>query len=170
MYLFFKHPVSRFRFFFMSCLVISCFILKITNFPLSFQVSCPSYPVKCLIVFPDSQSVSTCFPWSLMCSNSLRLPVSCASMLCPVPTCITRILIPFLIAIVLPRACSRATLLQSVILCKLFIAIVYLFMHGKFHSFVLFRCLWRVLIWNHFIATSVSGEFVFCFRNVVRDR
>ena len=86
--------MSRFTFCFMSCLVISCFILKITNFPLSFQVSCPSSRVKHLIVFPDSQSVSTCSPWSLMCSNSLRLPVSCASMLSPSMSFITSLLIP----------------------------------------------------------------------------
>ena len=56
---------------------------KITNFPLSFQVTCPSSRVKCLIVFPDSQSVSTCSPWSLVCSNSLRLPVYRVHMLSP---------------------------------------------------------------------------------------
>ena len=82
----------------LSCLFISLvssfpvLFWKITNFPLLFQVSCPSSHVKCLIVFPDSQSVSTCSPWSLVCSNSLRLPVSCASMLRPVPTCITHVL------------------------------------------------------------------------------
>ena len=71
-----------------SCFVLSFPVLfwKITNFPLSFQVTCPSSRVKCLIVFPDSQSVSTCSPWSLVCSNSLRLLLSSASMLRPVPT------------------------------------------------------------------------------------
>ena len=74
-----------------SCLVSSFPVLfwKITNFPLSFQVTCPSSCVKCLIVFPDSHSVSTCSPWSLVCSNSLRLP-------CPVPLCCVSVFEPSL--------------------------------------------------------------------------
>ena len=71
-------PVTHFVLKFCFCLVISCFILKLTS--LSFQVPCPSSCVKCLIVFPDSQSVSTCSPWLLLCSNTLRLP-------CLVPVC-----------------------------------------------------------------------------------
>ena len=74
------YTVSRFRFF--SCLVSSFPVLfwkSLTS--LSFQVSCPSSCVKCLIIFPDSQSVSTCSPWFLMWSNSLHLPLSRASVL-----------------------------------------------------------------------------------------
>ena len=64
-----------------SCIVSSFPVLFSILTSLSFQVTCPSYCVKCLIVFPDSQSVSTCSPWSLVCSNSLRLHVFRASML-----------------------------------------------------------------------------------------
>ena len=45
---------------------------KLTS--LSFQVPCPSSCVKCVIVFPDSQSVSACSPWLLLYSNSLCRP------------------------------------------------------------------------------------------------
>ena len=65
---------------------------KVTNFPLLFQVTCPSSRVRCLIVFPDSQSVSTCSPWSLMCSNSLRIPLSRARMLSPFMSLTSRLL------------------------------------------------------------------------------
>ena len=71
---------------FMSCLVISGFILKSNSFPvlfwivtlLSFQVTCPSSCVTGLIVFPDSWLCPP-VPSSPMCSYSLRLPSSCAS-------------------------------------------------------------------------------------------
>ena len=71
---------------FMSCLVISGFILKSNSFLvlfwivtlLSFQVTCPSSCVTGLIVFPDSWLCPP-VPSSPMCSYSLRLPSSCAS-------------------------------------------------------------------------------------------
>ena len=71
-----------------SCLVSSFLVLflKSNSFPvlfwivtlLSFQVTCPSSCVTGLIVFPDSWLCPP-VPSSPMCSYSLRLPSSCAS-------------------------------------------------------------------------------------------
>ena len=120
----------------MSCLVISCFILKSLT-SLSFQVPCPSSCVKCLIVFPDSQSVSTCSPWLLLCSNSLRFP-------CLVPVCCASVLSLILASLIhsfhshgfLEPAVERSSCRAYPLFCKLFHS--FSLNHGKFHSLVLF--------------------------------
>ena len=89
----FPHPKgSRCHTVVRSCLVLCFlsrhfwFILKSNSFPvlfwivtlLSFQVTCPSSCVTGLIVSPDSWLCPP-VPSSPMCSYSLRLPLSCAS-------------------------------------------------------------------------------------------
>ena len=132
-----------------SCLVSSFpvfFWKSLTS--LSFQVPCPSSCVKCLIVFPDSQSVSTCSPWFLMCSNSLRLPLSCASVLCFSMSLILALFPQYSQPQFLEPAVSDPPAEQYpfVVICSLFHSFS-LFNHGKFHGLVLFlRLLERFLV------------------------
>ena len=53
----------------------------VSSFPVLFwNIDCPSrFRYLALPLVSLVWSVSTCSPWSLMCSNSLRLPLSCAS-------------------------------------------------------------------------------------------
>ena len=115
---------------------------------LSFQVSCSSSCVKCLIVFSDSQSVSTCSPWLLLCSNSL-VPVLCQCVVtCHVPhssTLKTKVF-PSLYS----RACSRAILLQSI---PLFVILSHSLslIRVVFHSLILFLRFGVIFSCNLFI-------------------
>ena len=88
--------VSRFTFWFMSCLVISCFYFEITTLSSEYPLVSGTLPFLLC-------QVSDCFPWFPKCFHLFplvpRVQIVCVS-LCPVPVCCvssTSLILAFLI-------------------------------------------------------------------------